>query len=119
MNEKLHPEVRRGDIFYADLGINVGSEQNGRRPVLIIQNDTGNAYSPTVIVAVMTSKKKKMKMPTHLVVGARFGLSSKSMVLFEQLATIDRKRLNRYVGTLDGNTMQKANKAIKISLGLD
>ena len=119
MNAKLHPEVHRGDIFYADLGIKLGSEQDGRRPVLIIQNEVGNEYSPTVIVAVMTSKKKKMNMPTHLPVGKRFGLTEKSVVLFEQLTTIDRKRLDRYVGTLDRSTMLKANKAVKISLGLD
>ena len=119
MNTKLHLKVHRGDIFYADLGIKMGSEQDGRRPVLIIQNKVGNEYSPTVIVAVLTSKKKKMNMPTHLLIGTRFGLPEKSVVLFEQITTIDRKRLERYVGTLDRNTMLKANKAIKISLGLD
>lgn len=119
MNAKLHPEVHRGDIFYADLGIKLGSEQDGRRPVLIIQNEVGNEYSPTVIVAVLTSKMKKLNMPTHLLVGSCFGLPEKSVVLFEQLTTIDRKRLERYVGTLDRITMLKANKAIKISLGLD
>ena len=119
MNAKLHPEVHRGDIVYADLGIKLGSEQDGRRPVLIIQNEVGNEYSPTVIVAVLTSKMKKLNMPTHLLIGPRFGLHEKSVVLFEQLTTIDRKRLERYVGTLDRITMVKANKAIKISLGLD
>lgn len=119
MSANLHPEVHRGDIFYADLGIKLGSEQDGRRPVLIIQNEVGNEYSPTVIVAVMTSKMKKLYMPTHLLVGPRFALPEKSVVLFEQLTTIDRKRLERYVGTLDRNTMLKANKAIKVSLGLD
>lgn len=119
MNEKLHPKVHRGDIFYANLGIRMGSEQDGRRPVLIIQNEIGNEYSPTVIVAVLTSKIKKMYLPTHLIVGTRFGLPEKSIVLFEQLTTIDRRRLDRYVGTLDHNVMQKANQAIKVSLGLE
>lgn len=119
MNEKLYPKVHRGDIFYANLGIRMGSEQDGRRPVLIIQNEIGNEYSPTVIVAVLTSKIKKLYLPTHLIVGTRFGLPEKSIVLFEQLTTIDRRRLDRYVGTLDHNVMQKANQALKVSLGLE
>ena len=118
MNMKLHPVVRRGDIFYADMGENVGSEQNGMRPVLVLQNDVGNEHSPTIIVAVLTSKVKKMYMPTHVYVGARFGLTEESVVLTEQLSTIDRRRLRGYVGTVDRTTMRKVEQAIHISLGL-
>lgn len=118
MNTKLHPAVRRGDIFYADMGVNVGSEQNGMRPVLVLQNDVGNEHSPTIIVAVLTSKVKKMYMPTHVYVGARFGLTEESVVLTEQLSTIDRRRLRGYVGSIDRPTMKKVEQAIQISLGL-
>lgn len=118
MNMKLHPVVRRGDIFYADMGENVGSEQNGMRPVLVLQNDVGNEHSPTIIVAVLTSKVKKMYMPTHVYVGARFGLTEESVVLTEQLSTIDRRRLRGYVGSVDRPTMKKVEQAIQISLGL-
>ena len=118
MNTKLHPAVHRGDVFYADMGVNVGSEQNGMRPVLVLQNDVGNENSPTIIVAVLTSKVKKMYMPTHVYVGARFGLTEESVVLTEQLSTIDRRRLRGYVGSVDGPTMKKVEQAIQISLGL-
>ena len=118
MNTKLHPTVHRGDIFYADMGMNVGSEQNGMRPVLVLQNDVGNEHSPTIIVAVLTSKVKKMYMPTHVYVGARFGLTEESVVLTEQLSTIDRRRLRGYVGSVDRPTMKKVEQAIQISLGL-
>lgn len=118
MNTKLHPAVHRGDVFYADMGVNVGSEQNGMRPVLVLQNDVGNEHSPTIIVAVLTSKVKKMYMPTHVYVGARFGLTEESVVLTEQLSTIDRRRLRGYVGSVDRPTMKKVEQAIQISLGL-
>lgn len=118
MNTKLHPAVHRGDVFYADMGVNVGSEQNGMRPVLVLQNDVGNEHSPTIIVAVLTSKVKKMYMPTHVYVGARFGLTEESVVLTEQLSTIDRRRLRGYVGSIDRPTMKKVEQAIQISLGL-
>ena len=118
MNTKLHPAVRRGGIFYADKGVNVGSEQNGMRPVLVLQNDVGNEHSPTIIVAVLTSKVKKMYMPTHVYVGARSGLTEESVVLTEQLSTIDRRRLRGYVGSVDRPTMKKVEQAIHISLGL-
>ena len=118
MNSRLHPTVRRGDLFYAELGETVGSEQKGRRPVLVIQNDVGNANSPTVIVAVLTSKVKKMYMPTHLLVGRKEGLPERSMVLFEQIITIDRQRLREHLGTCDANFMKRADQAIKESLEL-
>lgn len=118
MKKKTHPKVRRGDLFYAELGETVGSEQRGRRPILVIQNDVGNANSPTVIVAVLTSKVKKMYMPTHLLVGRKEGLPERSVVLFEQITTIDRTRLREYLGTCDANFMKQADRAIKESLEL-
>lgn len=118
MNMKLHSEVYRGDIFYADLGKRVGSEQDGTRPVLIIQNNTGNANSPTVVVAILTSKVKKMHLPTHVYLGAKFGLTEESIVMLEQIVTIDRKRLKGYVGTLDAASVNKVEGAMRISLGL-
>ena len=99
-------------------GVNVGSEQNGMRPVLVLQNDVGNEHSPTIIIAVLTSKVKKMYMPTHVYVGARFGLTEESVVLTEQISTIDRRRLRGYVGTVDRPTMKKVEQAIQISLGM-
>ncbi len=119
MNNRINPKVQRGDIFYADLGKTVGSEQSGTRPVLIIQNNVGNKFSPTVIVAVLTSKVNKKPLPTHVAVDARYGLTEKSLIMFEQIATIDRQRLRGYVGTLDASVMEQAENAIKISLGLE
>ena len=119
MNNRINPKVQRGDIFYAVLGKTVGSEQSGTRPVLIIQNNVGNKFSPTVIVAVLTSKVNKKALPTHVAVDASFGLTEKSLIMFEQIATIDRQRLRGYVGTLDVGVMEKVDKAIKISLGLE
>ena len=118
MNMKLHPKVCRGDIFYADLGERVGSEQDGTRPVLVIQNNTGNENSPTVVVAILTSKIKKMHLPTHVYLGARFGLTEESIVMLEQIVTIDCKRLRGYVGALDAATTKNGEAAMRISLGL-
>jgi len=112
------PKVCRGEIFYADLGENIGSEQNGIRPVLIIQNDVGNEHGPTTIVAGITSKLKKMHLPTHLYLGKRFGLSKESVLLAEQIMVIDRTRIKGYIGTLDDITMERVEEAIEISLGL-
>lgn len=109
-------EIKRGDIYYADLYPVVGSEQGGIRPVLIIQNDTGNHYSPTVIAAAITGRKKK-PMPTHVQVITK-GLSGESIVLLEQIRTIDRQRLLHYVNHLDGDAMRPVDKAISVSLGL-
>ena len=97
-------EIRRGDIYYADLSPVVGSEQGGIRPVLVIQNNTGNAYSPTVIVAAVTSKPKT-KLPTHVILRDRKGLEKNSVVLLEQVRTIDKSRLREYVGILDRQQM--------------
>ncbi len=110
--------VKRGDIYYADLSPVVGSEQGGVRPVLIIQNDIGNKYSPTVIACAVTSQLTKAKLPTHIEVRqGNFGLPKDSVILLEQIRTLDKRRLKEKVGELDGNTMQKVDKAILISLG--
>ena len=119
MDNRIHRRIKRGDIYYADLGMRIGSEQNGTRPVLIIQNDTGNFHSPTVIVAVLTSKINKNQLPTHVLIDARFGLTEPSLILFEQLLTIDRRRLRGYVGTVDDYVMAQSEKALRISLGLE
>ncbi len=111
--------VKRGDIFYADLSPVVGSEQGGLRPVLIVQNDVGNKYSPTVIAAAITSKLDKAKLPTHIDVYAEeFGLSKNSVVLLEQIRTLDKRRLREKMGHLDDVLMGRVNDAISISFGL-
>lgn len=111
--------VKRGDIYYADLSPVIGSEQGGLRPVLIIQNDVGNKYSPTVIAAAITSKLGKSKMPTHIDVYAdKFGLAKDSVILLEQIRTIDKKRLKEKMGHLDTNIMQQVNTALSVSFGL-
>jgi len=111
--------VKRGDIYYADLSPVVGSEQGGVRPVLIIQNDIGNKYSPTVIATAITSQINKAKMPTHIELDANeYGLSKDSVVLAEQIRTIDKRRLKEKIGHLDSNLMDKVNEALEISFGL-
>lgn len=113
--------IKRGDMFYADLSPVVGSEQGGIRPVLIIQNDTGNKYSPTVIAAAITSQTGKNKLPTHIEIGSdNNGLKADSVVLTEQIRTIDKSRLKEKIGHIDDNkVMSKVNSAIGISFGLD
>lgn len=112
--------VKRGDIFYADLSPVVGSEQGGIRPVLIIQNDTGNRYSPTVICAAITSQINKAKLPTHIEIASiKYPLIKDSVVLLEQLRTIDKKRLKDKIGYLDSSIMIKVDKALLKSLGLN
>ena len=111
--------VKRGDIYYADLSPVVGSEQGGMRPVLIIQNDVGNRYSPTVIAAAITSRMGKTKLPTHIDVYAdRAGLARDSIVLLEQLRTLDKRRLKEKMGHLDEEVMREIDNAIAVSLGL-
>ena len=111
--------IKRGDIFYADLRPVVGSEQGGIRPVLIIQNDVGNRHSPTVICAAITSKMNKAKLPTHIEVGGgTCGLAKDSVVLLEQIRTLDKKRLKEKMGTLDVSSMSAVNSALSISFGL-
>jgi mRNA interferase MazF len=112
-------EVKRGYIFFADLSPVVGSEQGGIRPVLVIQNDVGNKYSPTVIIAAITSHIEKAKLPTHVEVEAKeYGLEKDSVILLEQIRTIDKQRLLDKVTELDDRVMQKVNQALRISLGL-
>ena len=112
--------VRRGDIYYADLSPVVGSEQGGMRPVLIVQNDVGNKYSPTVIAAAITSKTSKSKLPTHIEVYAdKYGLAKDSVILLEQIRTIDKTRLKEKMGHLDDIVMNRVNDAITVSFGLE
>ena len=111
--------IKRGDIYYADLSPVVGSEQGGLRPVLIVQNDVGNRYSPTVIAAAITSKMSKTKLPTHIdISAASVGLSKDSVILLEQIRTLDKKRLKEKMGHLDEETMTHVNSAIQVSFGL-
>lgn len=111
--------VKRGDIYYADLSPVVGSEQGGVRPVLIVQNDVGNKFSPTVIAAAITSQKEKNNLPTHIEVDARdCGLAKDSIVLLEQVRTIDKRRLREKMGALDNTDMGKVNQALSVSFGL-
>ena len=119
MYEEKTSNIRRGDIFYADLSPVIGSEQGGLRPVLIVQNDVGNKYSPTVIAAAITSRLSKTRLPTHIDIYAKdVGLSKDSVVLLEQIRTIDKKRLKEKMGHLDDAVMNEVNTAISVSFGL-
>lgn len=111
--------IKRGEIYYADLSPVIGSEQGGVRPVLIVQNDVGNKYSPTVIAAAITSQHEKAKMPTHIDISADCcGLSKDSVVLLEQVRTIDKQRLKEKMGTIDTAAMNRVDKALSVSFGL-
>lgn len=111
--------VKKGDIFFADLSPVIGSEQGGVRPVLVVQNDVGNKYSPTIIVAAVTSQMNKAKLPTHVAIDAvGNGLSKDSVVLLEQLRTIDKKRLKERIGALDEKLIPNVNEALSVSLGI-
>lgn len=111
--------IKRGDIYYADLSPVVGSEQGGVRPVLIVQNNVGNRHSPTVIAAAITSQMNKTKMPTHIELpGQTFGLSRDSVILAEQVRTIDKRRLKERMGSLDGEHMSQVDEALAVSFGL-
>ena len=111
--------VKRGDIYYADLSPVVGSEQGGMRPVLIVQNDTGNRHSPTVIAAAITSQTGKARLPTHIELSARsYGLSRDSVILLEQIRTIDKRRLRERSGRLPDETLHRVDQAIGVSFGL-
>ena len=111
--------IKRGDIYYADLSPVVGSEQGGMRPVLIVQNDTGNKHSPTVIAAAITSQTGKAKLPTHIELsGHSVGLTRDSVILLEQIRTLDKSRLREKMGRLDGETMNRVDNAIAVSSGL-
>jgi mRNA interferase MazF len=109
--------VKRGELYYADLSPVVGSEQGGIRPVLVVQNDIGNKYSPTVIAAAVTSKINKAKLPTHIELPSAYGLAKDSVILLEQIRTLDKRRLKERIGELPPATMLRVNRAILISLG--
>ena len=112
--------VRRGEIYYADLSPVVGSEQGGLRPVLIVQNDVGNKHSPTVIAAAITSQREKAKLPTHIQLDSKTcGLSRDSVVLLEQIRTLDKQRLREKMGSLDTRSMAAVNSALSVSFGLN
>ena len=112
--------VRRGEIYYADLSPVVGSEQGGLRPVLIVQNDVGNKHSPTVIAAAITSQREKAKLPTHIQLDSRTcGLARESVVLLEQIRTLDKQRLREKMGSLDTRSMNAVNSALSVSFGLN
>lgn len=112
-------QILRGDLYYAELGKGIGSEQRGYRPVLIIQNNVGNKHSPTVIIASITSKTGiKAKLPTHYFMNAECGLQAPSLILAEQIRTIDKRRLDSYIGHLSNEHMKNINNALSISLNL-
>ena len=109
---------KRGELYYADLSPVVGSEQGGVRPVLVIQNDVGNKYSPTIIVAAITTEIKKTRQPTHVLIGSQFGLPQESMLMLEQLATIDKVMLQNFIGTADAEFMKQVDRALSVSVGV-
>ena len=111
-------QLKRGQIYYADLSPVIGSEQGGVRPILIIQNDIGNKYSPTTICACITTRTTKNKIPTHIWLDETCGLPKDSMVMLEQIRTIDKSRLQKYIGTISKTDLEEIDKAIKISLGV-
>lgn len=120
VSEMISVNIKRGDIYYADLSPVIGSEQGGIRPVLIVQNDVGNKYSPTVIAAAITSQQFKTKLPTHISVNASVcGLSKDSVVLLEQIRTLDKKRLKEKMGNLPETDMTRIDNALSVSIGLD
>lgn len=112
--------IKRGELYYADLSPVIGSEQGGVRPILIVQNNTGNKYSPTIIAAAITSQLNKAKLPTHIELNANeFGLAKNSVILLEQIRTLDKRRLKERIGELSPITMKKVNVALLISLGFN
>jgi len=114
----MRKAIRRGDLLYADLNPVVGSEQGGIRPVLVIQNDVGNHFSPTVVAAAITSRKAKNSLPTHILLENVPGLAPTSLLLLEQLRTIDRKRLRGYIGRISKEKMLEVDAALAISIGI-
>ena len=112
--------IKKGDLYFADLSPVTGSEQGGIRPVLVVQNDVGNKYSPTIIVAAVTSRRNRADLPTHVEIAADGnGLSKNSVILLEQLRTIDKTRLKERIGTIDRNRLPEVNEALSVSLGID
>ena len=115
----MRKAIRRGDLFYADLNPVVGSEQGGIRPVLVVQNNVGNYFSPTIVAAAITSRKAKSSLPTHIPLEDVPGLASTSLLLLEQLRTIDRKRLRGYIGRISKDKMLEVDAVLAISIGLN
>lgn len=112
--------IKKGDLYFADLSPVMGSEQGGVRPVLVVQNDVGNKFSPTIIVAAVTSKRNKADLPPHVEIAAEEnGLTKNSVVLLEQLRTIDKRRLKERIGTIDKTRLPEVNEALSVSLGID
>lgn len=119
MDDILERQISRGDLYYADLRPVIGCEQGGIRPVLVIQNNVGNQHSPTVIAAAITGRKGKHRIPTHVQInGECCGLQINSLILLEQIRTLDRKRLREYIGCLDDRIMQEVDQALIVSLGI-
>ena len=118
MTHPMFPRIYRGDIFYVDFGNLPGSVIHGVRPAMVVQNDVGNWHSPTLIVAAITTELKSMRQPTHVMLGTRFGLPRESMLLLEQMATIDKTMLQTYIGTADKDIMEKVDRALSISVGI-
>ena len=116
--KKEKNDIKRGQVWYVNLENGVGSEQSGRRPCLIIQNNTGNRFSPTVVVAVLTTKLDKHNLPTHALLSEQSGLPKRSIVLLEQLKTIDKRRIKQYITSLTRNDLLKVDRALMVSLGL-
>lgn len=110
--------IKRGDIYYADLNPVSGSEQGGNRPVVVVQNNIGNTHSPTVIVVPITSSRQKSRLPTHVDISSSYGLEADSVILTEQIRTIDRSRIQEYIGHIGNDVAAKINKAISISVGI-
>lgn len=120
MKELYAVQVKRGDIFWADLGNSGGCEQGGVRPVVILQNNIGNRYSPTVIVAAITSQANKAKLPTHVEISSQeYGLSKDSLILLEQIRTLDKKRIKGYAATLSTTDMEKVDRALGVSIEIN
>ena len=118
MNRPLFPKVHRGDIYYMDFGNQPGSTVHGIRPAMVVQNDVGNRHSPTLIVAAITTEIKKTRQPTHVLLGPQFGLPQESMLMLEQLSTIDKTMLQQFIGTADAEFMEKVDWALSVSVGI-
>lgn len=118
METKIFPRIYRGDIFYVDFGNQPGSAVHGIRPAMVVQNDVGNWHAPTLIVAAITTEIKKLRQPTHVLIGQQFGLPQESMLMLEQLATIDKTALLTYVGTASNEFLESVDKSLSISIGI-
>ena len=118
MNRPLFPKIHRGDIYYMDFGNQPGSTVHGIRPAMVVQNNVGNRHSPTVIVAGITTEIKKTRQPTHVQLGSQFGLPQESMLMLEQLTTIDKVMLRQYIGAVDEAFMKTVDRALSVSVGI-